>query len=154
MLFRSSVLRNVLEQARIHRVDLRMVPEMYDGLTFNSAIEFIGHFPTIPLHCGQVPEVRLLFKRALDIVFSSMVLILLSPVLLAVAIAIKLDSRGPVFYSSERVGKKGRVFRCIKFRTMVCDAEEPRADLIYMNERDSVLFTITDDPRIIRLGRF
>jgi exopolysaccharide biosynthesis polyprenyl glycosylphosphotransferase len=149
-----SVVQDVLVQARTHGVDLRMVPDMYDGLTFNSAIEYIGHFPTIPLHCGQVPEVRLLFKRALDVVFSSMALIFLSPLLLAIAIAIKLDSPGPVFYVSDRVGKKGRVFHCIKFRTMVSDAEMRRSDLMHMNERDGVLFKITDDPRITRLGRF
>jgi exopolysaccharide biosynthesis polyprenyl glycosylphosphotransferase len=148
-----SVVQDVLQKARANGVDLRIVPEMYDGLSFNSSIEYIGHFPTIPLHRGQVPEMGLMFKRTLDVVFSSMVLILLSPLLLAIAIAVKLDSRGPVFYVSERVGKKGRVFNCLKFRTMVCDAEERRAALMDRNERDGVLFKITDDPRITRLGR-
>ena len=79
---------------------------------------------------------------------------MLSPLLLAIAIAIKLDSRGPVFYFSERIGKKGRVFRCIKFRTMVRDADKRRADVMHMNERDGVLFKISNDPRITKLGRF
>jgi exopolysaccharide biosynthesis polyprenyl glycosylphosphotransferase len=149
-----SVVQDVLAQARTHGVDLRMVPDMYDGLTYNSTIEFIGHFPTIPLHCGQVPEVGLLFKRALDIAFSSMMLIVLSPLMLVIAMAIKLDSPGPVFHFSDRVGKKGRVFRCIKFRTMVSDAETRRSGLMHRNERDGVLFKIADDPRITRLGRF
>ena len=149
-----SVVQDVLEQARAHGVDLRIVPDMYDGLTWNSPIEYIGQFPTIPLHCGRVPEVGLLLKRMLDMVFSSMVLILLSPVLLAIAIAVKLDSHGPVFYSSERIGKKGRVFRCLKFRTMVRDAEKRRVDVMHMNEREGVLFKITNDPRITKLGRF
>ncbi len=148
------VLQNILTQARAHRVAMRMVPEMYDGLSFNSAIEYIGHFPTIPLHCGHVPEVRLLLKRGFDIIFSSMVLISLSPLLLAIAIAIMLDSPGPVFYISERVGKKGRVFRCIKFRTMVHNAEIQRDGMMHMNERDGVLFKISNDPRITRLGHF
>ncbi len=149
-----SVVQDVLQQARAHGVDLRIVPEMYDGLSYNSAIEYIGHFPTIPLHRGNVPEMELLLKRTLDIAFSSMVLILLSPLLAFIAIAIKLDSHGPAFYFSERVGKKGRVFQCIKFRTMVCDAEQQRADLMHMNERDGVLFKISNDPRVTRLGRF
>jgi exopolysaccharide biosynthesis polyprenyl glycosylphosphotransferase len=148
-----SVVKDVLEQARTHGVDLRMIPEMYDGLTFTSRIEYIGHFPTIPLHCGQLPEVGLIFKRVLDVAFSLMVLILTSPVMLAVAIAIKLDSSGSVFYISDRVGKKGRVFRCVKFRTMVCDAEKRRASLMHMNERDGELFKIANDPRITKLGR-
>jgi len=123
-------------------------------LAWNHPVEYIGQFPTIPLHCGQVPEISLLLKRTLDVVFSSLVLLLLSPFLLAIAVAIKLDSRGPVWYASERIGKKGRVFRCYKFRTMVRDADKRRSDVMHMNERDGVLFKISNDPRITRVGRF
>jgi exopolysaccharide biosynthesis polyprenyl glycosylphosphotransferase len=93
-------------------------------------------------------------KRVLDVVFSSLALLVLSPLLVAIAIAVKLDSPGPVFYYSDRIGKKGRVFRCVKFRTMVRDAEKLRAEMMHMNERDGVLFKIAKDPRITRLGRF
>ena len=149
-----AIVQDVLEKARAAGVDLRVVPDMYEGLAWNSPIEYIGQFPTIPLHCGQVPEMALVVKRGVDIVFSSLVLMVLSPLLLAIAIAIKLDSRGPVFYSSERIGKKGHVFRCTKFRTMVLDAEKKRADVMHMNERDGVLFKVSNDPRLTRLGRF
>ncbi len=148
------IVQDVLEKARAHGVDLRVVPDLYDGLAWNSPIEYIGQFPTIPLHCGHVPEMALLLKRILDIVFSSIVVILLAPVVAVIAIAIKIDSPGPVFYSSERIGKKGRVFRCTKFRTMVSDAEKKRAEIMHMNERDGVLFKISNDPRITRVGRF
>jgi exopolysaccharide biosynthesis polyprenyl glycosylphosphotransferase len=148
------IVQEVLDKARTHGIDLRVVPDMYDGLAWNSPIEYIGQFPTIPLHTGHVPEVGLLLKRVLDVVMSAIAVILMSPILLAVAIAIKLDSHGPVFYSSERIGKRGRVFRCIKFRTMVRDAENRRADVMHMNEREGVLFKISNDPRITRLGRF
>jgi exopolysaccharide biosynthesis polyprenyl glycosylphosphotransferase len=149
-----SVIQDALEQARVQGVDLRIVPEMYDGLTWNSSIEYVGQFPTIPLHRGHVPEVALMFKRLVDYLFSIVALILLAPLLLVIAIAIKLDSPGPVFYLSERIGKKGRVFRCIKFRTMVHDADKQRAGMMHLNERDGVLFKITGDPRITRLGHF
>jgi exopolysaccharide biosynthesis polyprenyl glycosylphosphotransferase len=148
------IVQEVLEKARTQGIDLRVVPDMYDGLAWNSPIEYIGQFPTIPLHRGSVNEVGLIFKRALDILLSSLALLFISPILLAVAIAVKLDSRGPVFYSSERIGKRGRVFRCIKFRTMVNDAEMRRGDVMHMNEREGVLFKISNDPRITRLGRF
>ena len=148
------IVQDVLQQARTHGVDLRVVPDMYDGLAWNSPIEYIGQFPTIPLHRGHVPEMGLLLKRVMDMVMAGLTLVILSPVLLAIAVAVRLDSPGPVFYSSERIGKKGRVFRCIKFRTMVRDAEKRRADVMHMNERDGVLFKIADDPRITRLGRF
>ena len=148
------IMQGVLEQARTQGVDLRVVPDMVGGLAWNSPIEYIGQFPTIPLHRGHVPEFGLLLKRAMDMVLASLTLIVISPVLLAVAIAVKLDSRGPVFYYSERIGKKGRVFRCTKFRTMVRDADQRRAEVMHMNERDGVLFKITNDPRITKLGRF
>lgn len=148
------IVHDVLEQARTHGVDLRVVPDMYDGLAWSNPIEYIGQFPTIPLHCGQIHEVGLVLKRSFDILFSVVVLLALSPVLLAIAVAIKFDSPGPVFYRSERIGKKGRVFRCLKFRTMVEDAEQRRAEVSHMNERDGVLFKIRNDPRVTRLGRF
>lgn len=148
------VVREVLEKARANCIDLRLVPDMYNGMTWQTPIEYIGQFPTVPLHCGQVPEIALMTKRLMDIAFSSAVLVLLSPFLLAIAIAIKLDSKGPVLYTSERIGKKGRVFKCVKFRTMVRDAEKRRAEIMHMNERDGVLFKISNDPRITRVGRF
>jgi len=148
------VVKDMLKQARAYGVDIRVVPDMYDGLVWGSPIEYIGQFPTIPLHHGGVPEIALLLKRVVDIMLSSLILIAISPMLLALAIAIKIDSPGPVFYFSERIGKKGRVFSCIKFRTMVSDAEKRRAEIMHMNERDGVLFKITNDPRITRLGRF
>jgi len=148
------IVQDVLVKARAAGVDLRVVPDMYDGLAWNSPIEYIGQFPTIPLHRGKVPEMALVLKRTMDIIFSSLVLILCAPLLLAIAVSIKLDSPGPIFYSSERIGKKGRVFKCKKFRTMIRDAETKRADIMHMNERDSVLFKISNDPRITKLGRF
>jgi exopolysaccharide biosynthesis polyprenyl glycosylphosphotransferase len=148
------IVRDVLEKARVHGVDFRLVPDFYGGLAWSSPIEYIGQFPTIPLHCGSVPEAGLMLKRLLDVTFSTFTLLLLSPFLFVVALAIKLDSKGPVFYASERIGKKGRVFKCYKFRTMVVDAEERRADMMHLNERDGVLFKIANDPRITAVGRF
>jgi exopolysaccharide biosynthesis polyprenyl glycosylphosphotransferase len=148
------LVQDVLDKARIHGVDLRVVPDMYNGLAWNSPIEYIGQFPTIPLHCGHVPELGLFFKQVFDVTFSVLALIAMAPLLAVIAIAVKLDSPGPAFYRSERIGKKGRVFHCIKFRTMVRDADERRADVLHMNERDGVLFKISNDPRITRLGHF
>jgi len=95
-----------------------------------------------------------ILKRAVDLVFSSLALLLLAPVCLVIAIAIKLDSAGPVFYLSQRIGKNGRVFWCLKFRTMVRDAERRQPGLMHRNERDGVLFKIANDPRVTPVGRF
>ena len=147
------LVKRIVEQAREAGVDIRVVPDLYDGLAWNSPVEYIGQFPTIPLHRGEVPVIGQMMKRVLDVTLASVALVLLSPLLLAIGIAVALDSPGTVFYCSERIGKKGRVFRCLKFRTMVNDAEKRRAEILHMNERDSVLFKITNDPRITVVGR-
>ena len=147
------MVKQLVEQAREAGVDIRVVPDLYDGLAWNSPVEYIGQFPTIPLHRGEVAVIGMMLKRVLDIAASSAALVLLSPLLIAIAIAVRIDSAGPILYRSERIGKKARVFPCLKFRTMVRDAETRRAEVLHMNERDSVLFKIANDPRITRLGR-
>lgn len=147
------LMQDILERARVHGVDLRLVPDFYGGVPGANPIEYLGQFPTIPLHRGRVPELSLVLKRGLDLLIAGLFLVLLAPILLVIAVAVKLDSRGPVFYASDRIGKKGRVFRCFKFRTMVADAEARRAALAHMNERDSILFKVANDPRITRVGR-
>lgn len=147
------VILEAVEKARMVGIDLRVVPDLYEGLRWNKPIEFIGEFPTIPLHREKVPKLGFFFKRVIDILFSALVLLLISPFFIAIAIAISLESSGPVFYRSQRIGKRGRVFRCYKFRTMVPDAEKRRTQIMHMNERDGVLFKISKDPRTTRLGR-
>jgi exopolysaccharide biosynthesis polyprenyl glycosylphosphotransferase len=147
------VVTRIVSQAREAGVDIRVVPELYDGLAWNSPIEYIGQFPTIPLHRGETPVVGLFLKRFLDVLLSSTAILILSPLIAAIAVAVMFDSPGPIFYSSDRIGKKGRVFRCLKFRTMVADAERRRAEILHMNERDGVLFKVSNDPRITRVGR-
>ena len=144
------VLREVCDKG----LSLRVVPDVYDAVAWNSPVEYIGQFPTIPLHYTELSRFAHLVKRSFDLIFSALALLALLPVLLAIAVAVKLDSPGPVLYFSERIGKRGRVFRCTKFRTMVADAEARRAQIEHMNERDDVLFKVAKDPRITPVGRF
>ncbi len=94
-----------------------------------------------------------LLKRVLDITVSLIALLVASPVMLATAVAIRMDSKGSTLYVAQRIGRKGRSFSCYKFRTMVHNADKLKADLEHMNERDSVLFKIAKDPRITKVGR-
>lgn len=143
----------LVEEARALGIDVRVVPDLYDGLAWNAPIEYIGQFPTIPLHRRDFPIGAFMMKRVLDITLSSMALLVLSPVMAAIALSIRFRNDGPVFYKAERIGRKGRTFFCFKFRTMVADAEERKADLEHMNEREGVLFKIVNDPRITPVGR-
>jgi lipopolysaccharide/colanic/teichoic acid biosynthesis glycosyltransferase len=81
-------------------------------------------------------------------------LVLNAPLCILIALAIRLDSPGPIFYRSDRVGRKGAIFTCYKFRTMVRNADALREDLHCHNERNGVLFKIAGDPRITKVGRF
>jgi exopolysaccharide biosynthesis polyprenyl glycosylphosphotransferase len=93
------------------------------------------------------------FKRAFDLFGATLGLIAISPVLLAIAIAIKLDNRGPVFFRQLRVGRHGKRFHMLKFRTMVPDAEAMKESLRHRNEAKEGLFKIAQDPRVTRVGR-
>ncbi len=95
---------------------------------------------------------RAIAKRVFDVTVSIIALVLFSPILLAAAIAIKLESKGGVFFAQERVGKDGKPFRMIKLRTMVADADSRKAELAALNEADGPMFKITNDPRITRVG--
>lgn len=92
-------------------------------------------------------------KRIFDIVFSLLALLLVIPVLLIIGILVKLDSEGPVLYISERIGRNGKRFRFLKFRTMVRDADSLRGALLHLNERRGNLFKISNDPRVTRFGK-
>lgn len=93
-------------------------------------------------------------KRALDWILSFLALIVLAPLMAAIAATIWLDSSGSPIYISDRVGKNGQRFRCFKFRTMAEGAELMQAHLAFFNERDAILFKLTHDPRVTRFGKF
>ena len=144
----------IVEEARELGIDVRVVPDLYDGLAWNAPVEYIGRFPTIPLHRHDLSISTFLLKRALDVTGAALAILLGWPIMLLLAAAIKLDSKGPVFYRSQRIGRKGRTFTCYKLRTMCTDADKMKEDLIHRNERDGILFKIANDPRVTRVGRW
>ena len=148
---RATVIK-VVDEARDNGIEVRVVPDLYDGLAWNVPVEFIGNFPTIPLHRRNFPRTAFLMKRVMDVTLCVVGLAVLTVPMLLVALLIRLDSPGPVFYRAQRIGLKGRVFECLKFRTMVDAAEQMRSKLETLNERDGVLFKISKDPRVTRLG--
>lgn len=147
------IVKRLIDQANSWGVDLRVVPDLYDGQAWTVPIEYVGQFPTMPLHRRHIPVAGFMLKRALDIAVSCAALLVLSPLFLLIAGAIRIDSKGPILYCAERIGRKGRTFRCWKFRTMVVDADTLREKYYDKNERDGVLFKMAQDPRVTRLGR-
>lgn len=97
---------------------------------------------------------RLLLKRSFDVTVAGLTLVLTLPIILVTAIAIKLESRGPVIFRQVRVGKDGELFEMLKLRSMCAGAEAMQADLLEQNERTGPLFKLSSDPRVTRVGRF
>ena len=102
----------------------------------------------------HISRTYLFIKRTMDIALSTIGLILCIPLFIAVAIAIKRDSPGPVIFKQQRVGKDGKTFTMYKFRTMVVNAEEILDELLSKNEADGPVFKIKEDPRVTKLGKW
>ena len=147
-----SAIMALVEEAKGAGVDIRVVPDLYEGLAWNAPVEYIGQFPTIPLHRREFPRGAFLTKRVIDVTLSFVAIVVLLPVMALIAVLVKMTTPGPVLYRSDRIGRKGRMFRCYKFRTMVQNADLLRQDLLHRNERDGILFKIDNDPRITTLG--
>lgn len=116
---------------------------------------FVWHHgvPFVELTMPTLKAQQLILKRMIDVVGAAVGLVVLSPFLLLVALAVKLDSHGPVFFSHERVGLGGRVFRLLKFRTMRDGADEEKGEVAHLNSSgDPRLFKIPNDPRVTRFG--
>jgi exopolysaccharide biosynthesis polyprenyl glycosylphosphotransferase len=114
----------------------------------------LAHEPLLYVEAPSLAKGELFVKRCFDVVVASLGLIVMSPVLLAVAIAIKLDDGAPILFSQSRVGRGGRTFGVLKFRSMTVDAENKLDELGGGNERQGPLFKMENDPRVTRVGRF
>jgi exopolysaccharide biosynthesis polyprenyl glycosylphosphotransferase len=147
-------LLSCIRTCRDHRVAVDIVPRLFELIDGGPALSQIGGLPLISISQPRLTPLSRAAKRALDIVVSGALLVLLSPLLVLVALAIKLDSRGPVLFRQVRAGRGGEEFRVFKFRSMYRDAEERKRQMERNNEAtDGVMFKIKRDPRITRVGR-
>jgi exopolysaccharide biosynthesis polyprenyl glycosylphosphotransferase len=135
-------------------VGVRMIADLFPLRLATSRYHRLEGIPILALSTVPENQPQLAAQRAADVVLSLTALILLSPLLIVTAIAIKLESKGPVFFLQERVGLNRRRFRMIKFRSMVVNAEELRAKLEAQNEVKGAMFKIARDPRVTAVGRF
>jgi exopolysaccharide biosynthesis polyprenyl glycosylphosphotransferase len=146
--------QRIIREAQKNHLDVKIVPEFHGGMPVYSWMEDLGAVPLVTLHRETIPTASLFLKRTADVAGSSLGLIFAGPVMLAIAALIRLDTAGPVLYGASRVGRKGRRFRCYKFRTMVTNAAELKEQLRARNQREGPCFKIADDPRITRVGRW
>ncbi len=146
------LIQQVLHESRRLRLDLEIVPELF-GYKPAREVERAGDLLVISLHAERPPTGWLLLKRLLDVAGAGLALLAFCPLLAVIAVLIKVDSAGPVFYCAPRAGRKGRLFSCFKFRTMVSNADALKDTLRRNNQRSGPFFKISADPRITRLGR-
>ncbi|MFH0905278.1 MAG: sugar transferase, partial [bacterium] len=146
-----------------HTVTLQYIPSLVGLYTSHMTIDTVAGYPFIELAPTPLAGWGRIVKRVFDIVLSFIGIVVLSPVLLVIAIAVKLNSRGPVIYAQTRVGELGNPFTFYKFRSMYTEmspglggqaAEEMLGKLRERNEADGPLFKLKEDPRITRVGKF
>ncbi|MFT3885277.1 MAG: sugar transferase [Flavobacteriales bacterium] len=133
----------ILNELEGTQVRIKIIPDMYDILSGSVKMTSIFGAPLIEVNPQIMPAWQFALKRLIDVVFSGLALVLLSPVLLVIALLVRTTSPGPVLFRQERIGLHGRPFRIIKFRSMYADAEAKGPQL-----------SSTTDPRITRVGRF
>lgn len=136
-------------------VTARVIVNSYKRRRCNSYVSTVGTYPIVTYHTVSLNRSEEIIKRVFDIVCGSIGIILASPIMLVTAIAIKIDSPGPVLFKQTRVGKNGRLFKIYKFRSMCNDAEALKKKLMEQNEvENGAMFKMKDDPRVTRVGKF
>jgi exopolysaccharide biosynthesis polyprenyl glycosylphosphotransferase len=148
-------LLEAIRSCRDAGIAVDVVPRLFEFLDGVRSLDQIGGLPLLSIGVPVLGSSMVAAKRALDIFGSIFLIALFSPLMIATAIAIKLNSKGPVFFLQSRAGRRNRGFKLIKFRSMYSDSEERKADLDTENEsEDGVMFKMKRDPRVTSVGRF
>ncbi|MDO5402408.1 MAG: sugar transferase, partial [Eubacteriales bacterium] len=136
-------------------VTVHLKIEMLDSYRdFDASLGYLGDIPVVTFANRMYDWKSMALKRALDICSAVAGLIIMGIAMIFVAPAIKLESKGPLFFKQKRVGKNGRYFEIYKFRSMYIDAEERKKELMAHNEMSGLMFKMKDDPRITKVGKF
>ena len=138
------VLFNVIDQLENMGINIKIVPDLYEIVSGQARTSQIYGFPLIDIMPELMPEWEKKAKRFIDILVSFVLLVISSPITISTAIAIKIDSKGPIFYKQERSGLNGEPFNVLKFRSMVNDAES----------KSGPVWSQKGDPRITKVGKF
>jgi exopolysaccharide biosynthesis polyprenyl glycosylphosphotransferase len=146
----------VVELVRVAKgigLNVSVLPGLFEAVGSHVHFDELDGMTVLAVPRFDLTRSSLVVKRTMDVVFATLGLVLLSPFIFLLALLIRLDSRGPVFFRQTRVGRSGQRFRIVKFRTMVDGADGLKANLAHLNQQQG-LFKIADDPRVTRVGRF
>lgn len=134
-------------------IQVRVVPDYFSLALYRASVDDFSGVPMINLRDPALNNVQRFIKRIFDLAIATIFLFILTPIFVAVALLIKLDSAGPVFYRQARVGENGRLFYMYKFRTMVPEADQLLDQVTEINSQGQILFKRPGDPRVTRIGR-
>jgi exopolysaccharide biosynthesis polyprenyl glycosylphosphotransferase len=152
--FSATYIQKLVQECREVGVSFHIHNKVLTFSGLSPKLHFLNHQFFISFRNTPENYLALKIKGTLDFFLSILFLIVASPILIGIAIAIKLDDGGPIFFRQVRVGRHGRLFHCLKFRTMVIDAEEIKEKIMDLNEQEGPVFKIKNDPRVTRVGRF
>jgi len=147
-------LQSIIDACQDEGVKLRFMADIYDFQAARIRLTMVKNIPLLSFEPVARDETMLIVKRFMDLLATLAALPFLVPLFLLVALAIRIDSPGPTFFTQDRVGLHKRRFRLFKFRTMVVDAEARMAEVEHLNEAEGPNFKIANDPRLTRLGSF
>jgi len=143
----------LIEECKAVGLGLTFLPQHYGLLGRGIELNRVAELPLLDFRFSDPPRSTIAMKRTMDVTVSAFLLLLLSPLLALVALAVLIDSGRPVLFRQRRIGEGGRTFNVVKFRTMVADAEQRLPELVDLAELDEPAFKIRNDPRVTRIGR-
>lgn len=144
----------LVEACEEQGVCLKFMADIYEIEAGKVELERVGSLPVLSFEPVPRDEVMLITKRVFDVLLVTLALPVVLPIMAVVALAVKLDSKGPVLFVQDRVGLHKRRFKLLKFRSMHVDAEQRMEEIEHLNEADGPIFKIRNDPRVTRVGRF
>ncbi|GAB2670023.1 sugar transferase [Paenibacillus thermoaerophilus] len=148
-----NAINQMIASVRKYDVEIKIIPELFELVTSSVSFDQVYDYPCIDIVRTPLRGLNWFMKRCADFFLSALGLLIVSPIMLAIAVWIKLDSPGPVIIKQKRIGKNGAPFHMFKFRSMVADAEALKASLASLNEAQGPVFKIKKDPRVTRVGR-
>jgi exopolysaccharide biosynthesis polyprenyl glycosylphosphotransferase len=148
-----ATLADVVTACRQRRIKLSVVPPLRGAFGTAVRLSHVAELPFVEYHTGDPSVSTLMLKRCADVTIATGALVLATPVLALAALAIKLDSRGPVLYVQRRAGLEGDPFGMLKFRTMVNGAHHRLEEVVHLDGLEDPMFKLRDDPRVTRVGR-
>jgi exopolysaccharide biosynthesis polyprenyl glycosylphosphotransferase len=147
-------IQRLLRECEQMKVEAFVVPDLFQLTKNQMKVEELNGIPLISTRDISIQGWNLILKRTFDLVVGAVMVLLALPLMGVIALAVRLDTPGPILYRQVRVGKHGKEFACFKFRSMVSNADDLRSQVAELNESTGPLFKIRNDPRLTRVGRF